>query len=103
MNSQKKIFLKSYLIQESKISRLKKMKTMNPKNKENYDQKIKESKLLRKKIEKIIDSVDDDLLRELLYNKYILGKTLEEIGLILNYSKRHIERLHIKALEKIEI
>ena len=41
-------------------------------------------------------ALDDD---KTLYG----GKTLEEISLILNYSKRHIERLHIKALEKFNM
>ena len=54
-------------------------------------------------IEQKISNVDDELLCEILYQKYILGKTLEDIAVILNYSKRHIERLHIKALEKFKI
>ena len=58
---------------------------------------------LRNNIEKAIKNLPDNLLSEILYRKYILGKTLEEISFTLNYSKRHIERLHLKALEIIEI
>ena len=57
---------------------------------------------LRNNIEKAIKNLPDNLLSEILYRKYILGKTLEEISFTLNYSKRHIERLHLKALEIIE-
>ena len=55
--------------------------------------------LLRIKIERQISEVDSGILSEVLYQKYIFGKTLEDIGAILNYSTRHIERLHIKALD----
>ena len=75
----------------------------NPQRKEYYERKIENCKKLRFQIEQVIESVEDNTLSEVLYQKYIFGRTLEQIGCILNYSKRHIERLHIKALEKIEI
>lgn len=103
MNREKKIYLKRYLLQESKISRFNQMKILDPKREKLYQQKISIAKTIRKEIENKIETVDDDLLKEILYNKYILGKTLEEISLVINYSKRHVERLHIKALEKIII
>ncbi len=103
MINNKKEYLKLYLIQESKIDRLKQMKRTNKSLKNRYDNEIKKSILLRKEIEEKIEKVDNAVLREILYNKYILGKTLEEISFIVNYSKRHVERLHIKALDKIII
>lgn len=103
MLKEKKIYLKSYLIQEAKIKRLTQLIATDEKKKKQYQEKILFARNLRKEIEYKIESVDDEVLKELLYNKYILGKTLEEISLVINYSKRHVERLHIKALEKINI
>lgn len=100
MQKQKKEYLKRYLLQEAKIARF---KQMNYIDKNTLKNKITEAENLRLEIEIKINSLDNELLIELLYQKYILGKTLDEISIILNYSKRHIERLHVKALEKIEI
>lgn len=98
-----KIYLKQYLIKEAKLSRLKQMKNKYPNRRQFYQEKIKNVYKERNKIEEKIESVDEELLREILYNKYILGKSLEEISIIINYSKRHTERLHMKALKKIQI
>lgn len=103
MIKEKKLYLKRYLVQESKISRYKQMKRTDPKRKKLYEEKIALADSLRKEIENKIETLDDDILKEILYNKYILGKTLDEISLIVNYSKRHVERLHIKALNEIII
>lgn len=103
MPKEKKEYLKLYLLQESKINRLKHMIIKNPENIEIYEKEIAKAKLLRNEIEVKINNVSNPLLSELLIQKYIMGKTLEEISLILNYSKRHIERLHIKALENFEL
>lgn len=103
MQKEKKKYLKQYLLQETKINRIKRMLLLNPEKAELYKELIESSVKLRDKIEEEIKSVDSDILSELLYQKYIFGKTLEEIALTLNYSKRHIERLHIKALENFKI
>lgn len=103
MREEKKKYLKQYLLQESKISRLKTMSQVNPEFKENYDILIEKSLALRSKIEEQISSVDDDILSEVLFQKYVFGKTLEDISCILNYSIRQIERLHIKALDKFKM
>ena len=103
MITYKKQYLGRYLIQAKKIERYKRIENRCTKEENTYKKSIAAAKSLRNEIENKILQVDDELLVELLYEKYIYGKTLEEIGLILNYSKRHIERLHIKALEKIEI
>lgn len=103
MQSQKKKYLSQYLLQEAKINRLYEMIRINPAKAEEYEIKISNCKNLREDIEQKISTVDDELLCELLWQKYILGKTLEDIAVILNYSKRHIERLHIKALEKFNL
>ena len=103
MHSEKKRFLKRYLILEAIISRYRHMAFLDPRRKKNYESLILQADISRREIEEKIYSVEDELLIELLFQKYILGKTLEEISGILNYSKRHIERLHIKALEKIDV
>lgn len=100
MRQEKKQYLNQYLLQEAKINRLKEMCRINPENKALYNKEILEAENLRLEIENKIANVEDSLLSELLYQKYVFGKTLEEMSGILNYSKRHIERLHIKALEK---
>lgn len=79
------------------------MKKISPDKCREYNKKIKDCKTLRDEIEEKIKTVDGGILSEILFNKYILGKTLEEISFILNYSKRQIERLHIKALEKFKL
>lgn len=99
MRNEKKKYLSTYLLQETKISRFKTMIKINPEMREEYEKEIAEALELRKTIEAQIAAVDGGILTELLYQKYVFGKTLEDISYILNYSPRHIERLHIKALD----
>ena len=99
----KKQFLRGYLLQEAKIRRLYEMILLNPKQEKKYLSQIKECQDIRDNIENTIMQVKDDLLREVLFQKYIFGRTLEEISLVINYSKRHTERLHTKALSRLEI
>ena len=101
--TEKKKYLKQYLLQENKIKRLTEMKDKKPEDADKWENAINNCKALRKEIEDKISKIDDAVLSELLYEKYILGKTLEDISFDLNYSVRQIDRLHIKALEKIEI
>ena len=103
MRKNKKKYLNSYLLQQAKILRLREMITINPKMKLEYEQQISNAEYLRVEIENKISNVDSDILSEILFQKYICGKTLEEISIIINYSKRHTERLHITALEKFEL
>ena len=103
MRKQKKEYLSTYLLQETKISRLKTMSKINPELKNLYEKEIDQALLLRQKIEKQILAVDGGILSEVLFQKYIFGKTLEDISYTLNYSSRHIERLHIKALDEFRL
>lgn len=103
MRQKKKEYLSRYLLQEAKISRLKAMIQMNPELKKGYENDLKEAMAIRDRIEEKIKAVDGDILSELLFQKYVFGKTLEDISYILNYSPRHIERLHIKALDNFEM
>ncbi len=103
MLNAKKKYLNSYLFQQSKIERLKEMSVINPELKNHYNRQIDIAKSVRHNIEDKISEIDNDIFSEVLFQKYILGKTLEEISLTINYSKRQTERLHIKALEKFKM
>ncbi len=103
MNRQKKEYLSLYLLQNEKIRRLSETALKNPEDKEKYILQIESAQTLRREIEDKIESVDGGVLSELLYLKYVCGKTLMEISYELNYSVRQIERLHIKALQKFEM
>lgn len=99
----KKDYLKQYLIQAVIIRDANEMLNTNHINKTKCLETIKKAHKLQESIEEAINLVDDSLLRELLTEKYILGKTLEQIAFNLNYSVRQIERLHKKAIEKITL
>ncbi|MBR4123074.1 MAG: hypothetical protein IKT93_01500 [Clostridia bacterium] len=103
MREEKKRYLNLYLLQEAKIKRLNSMMLISPDKKSEYKEKIAECIKIRDNIETKIKAVDGGVLSEILFQKYIFGKTLTEISYILNYSKRQIERLHIKALEKFNM
>ena len=103
MNKQKKEYLSLYLLQNEKIRRLSETALQNPEDNEKYILQIESAQTLRREIEDKIESVDGGVLSELLYLKYVCGKTLMQISYELNYSVRQIERLHIKALQKFEM
>ena len=63
---------------------------------------IEKCKALRIKIENEISAMDDELLKEVLFLKYVCGKNLEEVSYFINYSKRQTERFHKAALEKFK-
>ncbi len=49
-----------------------------------------------------INAVEDGVLRQLLYERYINGKTFKAISVQMNYSYVHItHRLHPKALRAV--
>lgn len=99
----KKEYLELYLIQQAKIERLRDLMRINPKTVRRYRKKIRDAERLRRRIEDTIDAVDGGILSEVLSQRFLCGKSLEQIAITLNYSKRHIERLFIRAMEKIDI
>lgn len=103
IDKKKKEYLDLYLLQQAKIERLKILMQANPEQKRQYKKEIVKSQELKKKIEKAVDSVDGGVLSEVLGQKYLCGRTLEETAVILNYSKRQIERLHTQAIENFKI
>ena len=99
----KKHYLESYRLQQAKIKRFRDLMIELPDKRDLYHICIEKVEQFRKTIEKQIEKVDGTLLSEILFQKYVCGKTLEEIALLLNYSHRQIERLHIKALENFSV
>ena len=99
----KKAYLSDYRLQETIINQLKRMCIENPSQRESLHKRIEECESLRLQIAETIYRIKDTRYKVLLYEKYINGRTLEEIATILNYSKRHAERLHIAALKSIKI
>ena len=91
-------YLKRYRLLQAKITRLEQMMSENPEKREKYREELHNTIALRDIIEDSIDAIDGGILSEILSQKYICGRSLEEIGYLINYSKRQTERLHIKAL-----
>jgi uncharacterized protein Yka (UPF0111/DUF47 family) len=58
---------------------------------------------LKAEISEVIEAVKDAQERLLLRYRYIDGKTFEEIAVMMEYSWRHIHRLHSRALSNVEI
>lgn len=102
MNEKKK-YLSLYMLQHARIERLSGMLEAGTGNQAECLAGIRKANELRNEIEKKIKEVDGGVLSELLYLKYVCGKPLLEISFILNYSVRHTERLHKKALEKLKL
>ena len=101
-DKEKKEYLELYLIQAPKITRLSELMRSNPFASRRYIKQIRAARKLKKDIENCVEKVDGGLLSEVLGQKYLCGKSLEEIASTLNYSKRHIERLHINALKSFK-
>ena len=91
-------YLKNYRLLQAKITRLEQLMSECPEKREKYKKELETTILLRDKIEDSIDALDGGILSEILSQKYICGRSLEQIGYLINYSKRQTERLHIKAL-----
>ena len=102
MNEKKK-YLSLYMLQHARIERLVGMLETGTGNQAECLAGIRKANELRNEIERKIKEVDGGVLSELLFLKYVCGKPLLEISFILNYSVRHTERLHKKALEKLKL
>ena len=102
MNEKKK-YLSLYMLQHARIERLVGMLETGTGNQAECLAGIRKANELRNEIERKIKEVDGGVLSELLYLKYVCGKPLLEISFILNYSVRHTERRHKKALEKLKL
>lgn len=69
---------------------------------ENIDKLIDEYVDKKNKIISQIDSMEDEVLYDILFSRYIAKKTFEKIADNLHYSFRQTTRLHGKALKEFE-
>ena len=67
------------------------------------DRLFREFTAARKRTEELISSVPDSVQREVLTRRYIIGQRWEEIAESMNYSVRHITRLHGIALKNMSL
>ncbi len=58
---------------------------------------------LRLSIEKTLSGLPDTTYRILLWQRYIMGETWEKIAEELNYCSKQVMRLHLKALQSLEL
>ena len=70
---------------------------------EELEQEAVRMRRTMKEIRSVIDTVPDESLRLLLELRYLSGYTLEETAERMNYSCRHVSRLHEAALQKIDV
>lgn len=67
---------------------------------------IKECKIKKEvaidEISKVIDKIEDEVLKKLLKLRYLEFRKWDSIAEILNYSEQHTHRLHNKALKIID-
>ena len=54
---------------------------------------------LKREAKQLIEKLDDNVEKLILYKRYFENKTFEQISVELNYSWRHIHRLHSSALQ----
>ncbi len=57
---------------------------------------------LKYKILNEINAMEDNTLSVILFKRYILGKSLNQIAKELNYSYDHLRHLHLKALREFK-
>lgn len=55
-----------------------------------------------REVVKTINGVHDGTLSTLLYERYINGKTWEQIAVLMNYTYRRVIQLHGKALNAVK-
>lgn len=69
---------------------------------ENIDRLIDEYTDKKSEIISQIDGMEDEILYDILFSRYIARKTFEKIADNMNYSFRQTTRLHGKALQEFE-
>ena len=69
----------------------------------NLNTKITELLALEEKISSAINNLDDAYCETLMFKRYILRRSWEQIAKEMKYSKRQLERLHKRAIEKIKL
>ncbi len=54
------------------------------------------------KVQSVIAQVKGDILRTVLTQHYIDGLKWDDVAAELNYTPRHVRRLHVKALAAVQ-
>lgn len=57
----------------------------------------------RKSAEQLISTVNDNVHREILTRRYIIGQRWEDIADSMNYGVRHVHKLHGAALQNMAL
>ncbi len=98
---EKRLYLEQYPLTLAIINRCYFLSAKNADKSEKYKREMNEAVVLRDFIENDIGKITDKVESEVLAQKYLCGKTLEETAALLNYSKRQMERIHLNALEHL--
>lgn len=67
------------------------------------DKLLDEYNVVRRQAERLISYISDAAQREVLSRRYLMGQQWEEIAGSMNYSVRHITRLHGLALQNMSL
>ena len=70
---------------------------------EQIDKRIDELYRIKQEVLDAVSAVENAAYRTLLFERYVLFKTWEQIAVDMNYSWRQIARLHGKALGEIKM
>lgn len=65
------------------------------------NQKLHQAIMVQENIKKLLESLDDIKLRQLMFYRYINGMRWEEIAVRMDFNYRWVLRLHRKALNQI--
>lgn len=65
------------------------------------NQKLHRAIMVQENIKKLLESLDDIKLRQLMFYRYINGMRWEEIAVRMDFNYRWVLRLHRKALNQI--
>lgn len=65
------------------------------------NRKLHQAIMVQENIKKLLESLDDIKLRELMFYRYINGMRWEEIAVRMDFNYRWVLRLHRKALNQI--
>ena len=57
---------------------------------------------LKREARRLIEKLDDNVEKTILYKRYFENKTFEQISVEINYSWRRVHQFHGDALQKLE-
>lgn len=99
----KREHLEMYMVFTIRLHRLYSQRDAHPESEGKYSDMIYDTLLKMGTIEDAVEKIPNLKEREVLANKYLCGKTVNEISTFMNYSRRQTERYLKSALENITI